>query len=213
MMRSSKRAAGAAAMVVLASGLMGLGGCISLLPKEKPVQLYRFGADQAAPAAPKAAGRGFTLRTAPIGFETAASGDRILTVDGDKTAYVAGVRWITSAGALFHDAVTRAFDAHGGPARLLAQGEPAPADYVLKLDVRAFEVRYVRGARDAPKVVVEVYAGLDNRKDAADVRSRIFQAEVPAGSNSVHAITAAFDAAVAGVLAQIVAWSDAKGAA
>jgi cholesterol transport system auxiliary component len=206
-------AATAGAVAGLAAVLAGLAGCVSLLPKEKPVQLYRFGADVAATAPPAPVGRGFTLRAAPIGFETAASGDRILTVDGDQAAYVAGARWIASASSLFRGAVTRAFDTHAGPARLLAQGEPAPADYVLKLDVRAFEVRYAGGARDAPKVLIEVYAGLDSRRDAEDTRSRVFRAEAPAESNSVHAIAAAFDEAVGKVLGEIVAWSDAKGSA
>jgi cholesterol transport system auxiliary component len=208
-----KAARTAAALgVLLLGGLWGLGGCVSLLPKEKPVQLYRFGADSTAPTAQPATGPGFTLRTGPISFEAAANGDRILTVVGDQTAYVSSARWIAPAGTLFRAAVTRAFDTHGGAGRLLAQGEPAPADYALKLDVRAFEVRYAHSAQDTPKVVVEVYAALDNRKEATDTHSRLFEAEVPASSNSIHAITAAFDDAVAKVLGEIVAWSDTKGA-
>jgi cholesterol transport system auxiliary component len=189
-------------------------GCISLLPKEKPVQLYRFGAQVTDPAAaPPAAGATFTVRLAPIGFDRPASTDRILTVHGDQTAYVADARWITPASALFGEAVTRAFDARGGPARLLAFGEPSPADLALKIDVRAFEVRYGRGMGGDPEVVVEAYGALIDFKTPSASRSRLFEGRARAESNSIHAIVQAFDKAVARVLAAMIDWVDAKGGA
>ncbi len=205
-----------AAHGALAAGLsVALAGCISLLPTEKPVQLYRFGAG-APPAAAEASAAArpqsrFGVRLAPIGFDPPAAADRILTVKGDQTAYVAGARWVTAAGTLFRAAVTHAFDSHGGPAHLLAFGEPTPADLVLKVDVRAFEVSYTPGGGD-PAVVVEVYGALDDLNAPHADKSRLFQARVPAASNSVHAITAAFDQAVAKVLTDLVAWVDARGA-
>lgn len=205
------RGAAPAGVAVLVA--ISLSGCISLLPKTTPAQLYRFGADSAAVAPSPATGPRFTVRPAFISFEHAAAGDRILTITGDQAAYVGGARWVGPAGSLFEAALTRAFDVHAGPARLLAAGEPAPSDYVLKVDVRAFEARYDKGPDAAPRAVVEVYAALSDRKDSRIGSSRLFQVTTPAGSNSVHAIAAAFDDAVLKLLTQLVAWVDTKGQA
>jgi len=192
--------------------MIGLTGCISLLPKEKPAQLYRFGADVSNALPTPATGERFTVRLATLGFERAAAADRILTVNGDEVAYVASARWVGAASSLFEAAETRAFDTQAGKARLLAPGEPTAGDYVLKVEVRSFEARYEHGPNASPQVVVEVYAALTSRKDSSLGGSRLFQAVEPAESNSVHAIAGAFDKAVGTVLKELVAWVDAKGA-
>ncbi len=188
-----------------------LAGCISLLPKTPPAQLYRFGAGQGSVPAPSAAG--FAVRLAPINFETASANDRILTVEGDKTAYITGARWVTSATTLFEAAVDQAFASHAGPTRLLARGEISRPDYVLKLDVRRFEARYDNGAGSAPRVAIEVYAALDDPSRPAAHRQRTFHAVVPAGDNRVGEIVPAFDAALNHVLSELTVWVDAGGGA
>jgi cholesterol transport system auxiliary component len=211
--RMSRRKQGVLACAVALTALC-LSGCVTLFPKAKPAQLYRFGADAAeTPAAPAKAAASFTVRALPVTIDSPADGDRILTVAGDGTAFIAGARWVTSASALFDSAVARAFEAHATQARLLAVGEPSAADYALKIDVRTFEARYSRGSGAPPMIVVEAYAALVNRQDAQNATRRLFQATAPAASNSVHAIAAAFDQAVAKVLGDLVGWVDAKGAA
>ena len=201
--------------VAVALAAVLLAGCISLFPKAKPVQLYRFGVQPEAGAerVPRAREGTFVVRAVTSSFDRASASDRILTVNGDRTAYIAGARWVISATSLFDAAVTNAFDAHGGSARLLAPGERARADYTLKLDVRSFEARYDGGPEAAPTVVVEVYAGLNSSSDPAKDSDRIFQVKVPAAENRVGAITSAFDQATGKVLGELVAWVDAKGAA
>jgi cholesterol transport system auxiliary component len=194
-----------------------LSGCVTLLPKTKPAQLYRFGAAPArdTPALPRStsgAGDHFAVRVAMLSFDRAAASDRVLTISGDEAAYVAGSRWITSAEDLFNAALIATFDHHPGPAQLLAPGEPAAGDYTLKIDVRTFEARYTQGPRAAPTVVVTAYGALVKRGDLNSDRTRLFTAEAPAASNSMGAIVAAFDQAVTKVLGEIVAWVDAKGA-
>ena len=110
----------------LALASLTLAGCISLFPKTKPSQLYRFGAPAMATAPTTPAAGSFAVRLAPIGFPVAAAADRILTVSGEQVAYVSGGRWVTAAATLFEAAVTQTFDTRGGPARLLARGELAP---------------------------------------------------------------------------------------
>jgi cholesterol transport system auxiliary component len=190
----------------LGAAMISLAGCISVLPKEKPAQLYRFGVQGAVASAPTGEGARHTMRAAPYSFVRDASGDRILTVSGEQTAYIAGARWVIPANVLFEDAVTRAFQARGGPLRLLARDEPVAADYVLKLDVRTFEARYTQGHGAPPTVVVEAYAGLVGRPNAASGVGKLFRAEAPAGTDTVRAIVAAYDVAVSQVLGEMVAW-------
>jgi cholesterol transport system auxiliary component len=171
--------------------------------------MYRFGAGPAPLAAPAAGEPLMAIRAAPTTFDRAAAGDRILTVSGDQTAYIGGARWVTAANNLFDDAVSRAFEARGGRTRLLARDEPAPADYVLKLDVQTFEVRYDHRRGATPTVVVRLYAALVGYKNDAAGVSQVFQAEAPAGTDSVHAITAAFDTAVGKVLSDMIGWVEA----
>lgn len=201
-------------VAVVALGLV-LAGCISLLPKQKPAQLYRFGVSAPATAPHTPAQGRFSVQAVPMSFARDAAGDTILTTTGDQAAYIAGSRWVTSASSLFEAAVTRAFDADGGPARLLARGEAVRPDYTLKLDVRRFEARYDNGQQAPPTVVVELYAGMIRRSSDAPTAppaERIFQANVPASENRAGPIAAAFGAAVAKVLSEMVAWVDAKGA-
>ena len=203
-----RRTAALAATIGATLALVALGGCISLLPKTKPAQMYRFGAGPPIVVAPAGGQAHVTIRAAPTSFERAAAGDRILTVSGDQTAYIAGARWVTAASNLFDDAVTGAFEAHGGPARLLARDEPVIADVVLKLDVQAFEVRYPQGRGAAPTVAVQVYAALAGPQSTTKGVTQLFQIEVPAESDSVHAIAGAFDAAVGKVLDEVVTWTE-----
>ena len=195
----------------VALSALTLAGCISLLPKTKPAMLYRFGAPApaAAPAVP--ASGSFAVRLAPIGFPVAAAADRILTVDGERVAYVSGGRWVTAAATLFEAAVVQTFDTRGGPAHLLARGELAPAAFVLKLDVRRFETRYDQGAGSAPTVLVEVFAALDAPADAAQHRQRIFIERVPASDNRMEPIVAAYDQAVGKACVEVADWVNTRG--
>jgi cholesterol transport system auxiliary component len=196
-------------LLVLAFVGTALAGCISLFPKQKPLQLYEFGetAGAAAPAAP-AAGPGFVVILANTDFDRAAAGERILTIQGDQTAYIEGAGWVSPAPMLFDLAIRKAFDA--GPARLLAKGEPARADYSLTLDVRTFEARYLAGPNAPPTVRIEVYAGMGATSERTD-HDRVFVGEAAASDNRVSAIVIAFDQAFAKVMAQLVPWVDARG--
>lgn len=202
--RTSARGVAGAALA------LALAGCITLLPKSPPAQLYRFGATSAGASSTVA--RAFTVRNGPINFDAASAGDQILSVEGDKTAYIGGARWITAATTLFEAASDRAFATRAGPARLLARGETAHADYVLKLDVRRFETRYDNGVGAAPTVLVEVYATLDDPTRPAAGRDHLFAASVGASDNRVGAIVRAYDGAVDQVLGDLVGWVNAKGA-
>lgn len=187
-------------VLALAAALaLPLGGCISVFPKTKPVQMYRFGDQLPAPAAPAAAP--VLVFKGPIVFPPATGGDRILTTTGSESAYVGGARWVAPAASLFDEALLKAFDAPGAP-RLVARGEPLAAPSTLRLDVRAFEARY-----PGPTVHVQVRAALTRNADRALIGEKMFDAEVPAGDNRQGAIVAAFDKAVGQVLAGVRDWT------
>jgi len=195
-------------LAAMAACALALSGCISLLPKSKPAQLYRFG------PAPAAAGQ---VRPAPGpnavavfrsngSFQEEAADDRILTVTGGKAAYIAQSRWVAPAAVLFDQAVAEAFDA--SPVRLLARGQQGRFAYALRLDVRNFEARYDAGPDAPPTVVVRIHAAL-SRADQSPVGEQMFEASAAATDNRVGAIVAAYDKALADVLGKLVAWTQA----
>jgi cholesterol transport system auxiliary component len=197
--------------VLLRAGLvaacaLAVSGCISLLPKSKPAHLYRFGDAAAAEASAPAAGSVGVIRNAGA-FQRESAGDRLLTITGGKAAYVAETRWVAPAAVLWDQALVAAFDADPGPVRLVSRGEPAAADYVLRVDVRNFETRYEAGPKAAPTVLVRARAVII-RAERREVSERVFEARVPASGNRVAAIVQAYDKATADVLGQIVAWTN-----
>jgi cholesterol transport system auxiliary component len=192
-------------LATMAACALALSGCISLLPKSKPAQLYRFGAAPAAapkPAKPNAV----AVFRANGSFQGEASDDRILTINGGKAAYIAESRWVAPAEILFNEAVVNAFD--GSPIRLIARGQLGRSAYALRTDVRTFETRYDSGPNAAPTVVVRLHAALI-KSDQTSAGEQDFEARAPAGDNRVGEIVAAYNKAVADVVGKLVSWTEA----
>ena len=196
------RAAARAGLVAAAAVL--LSGCISLFPKSDPAQLYRFGAAQADQIAQPGPG---LIARGPIGFDSSAATDRILTVTGNDAAYIESARWVSSAPVLFEEAVSRAFESTPGAPRLVGRGSIVRATHILNLDVQAFEARYDQGPEAAPQVVVRIRATLVNPVDRTVAGEQLFTATRRASENRVGPIVAAFDGAVQDALAKLVAWT------
>lgn len=194
-------------LVVLAAAALA-SGCITLFPKAKDAQLYRFeGRTAAAKAAPKPMERVGVVRVAGT-FTQAAASDRILTVTGEDVAYLANSRWATPAQGLFDEAVLAGFNANAGPAQLISRGEPAKGLFTLRLDVERFETQYDQGPKAAPKVVVQVHAVLVRAADRQVVGDRLLRAEARMPENRVSAIVKGYDAAVAQLVGELVAWAN-----
>jgi len=209
-MRSSHPILRAAAVAILTGALAG---CVSVLPKSKPVQLYDFEGARAASEAPPAASAAapFDVMKGVGSFDRPSAGDRILTKQGGKAAYIGEARWVSPAAILFDQAVSRAFDENRGPARLLVRGQVGRAEYILRLDVRDFEARYEAGPKAPPTVLVRVRAGL-TRGDRSLAGEQMFEARVEAADNRVGPITEAFDKAVGQVTGELVTWTNLAGA-
>ena len=188
----------------LSVGMAGLGGCISVLPKTQPAQLYRFGVEDAASPStgPKL---GVTLLATD--FPRASQGDGILTVDGARTAYIGGGRWAVPAMIQFREAAEQAFAAHAVRTELLTRGDLGRSEANLKIDVTSFEARYHGGG--APLVVVALKVRLSG-VDGKVLVDQPVRAERPAAANRTGAIVDAFDAATKDALAQVVSLTDGK---
>lgn len=199
-------------LTVAAATAVALTGCITLLPKTNPAQLYSFGYVAPADAAAPPAGETFGVLKLANGFTRAAAGDLILTITGDSdAAYIGQARWVSAATVLFDEAVNRAFD-QGGPARLVGRGEMGKSDYALKLIVADFKVAYDTPKAN-PEVVVSVQATLTRSADRTLVAERTFEQKVPVSGNRQATIVAAFNTAVSGVLRDLVEWTAALGKA
>lgn len=190
---------------VVAVAAVSLSACISLFPKSKPAQLYRFDGVSAVESSAQAP----AVRTGVVrirgGFNNAAAADRIMTVDGAEVSYLANSRWAEPAVTMFEEAVTRAFGKANGPVRLAARGEPGRAPYALRLDVERFEAVYDHGEKAAPDVRVEVHMTLVRAADRTVVKDLAIATHARAGDNRVAAIVQAFDSAVGEALKQVVA--------
>ena len=205
---------------VFAAGLAASAvGCVSLLPKQPPVQLYQFGqssapgpAAQAGPGgASSAIGRGqgaLGVVLAQVSFPRAALGDGILTTRGEEAAYIAGARWLTPAVLMFQEDAERAFAERASGVRLIGRSELGAASALLRLDVAEFDARYDPAGRGAPTVVVSLRATLA-RTDGRRLVQQSFTERRPAGEDRVSAIVAAYDGAVEAVLTDVVRWTDA----
>jgi len=200
-----------AARLLFAAGLAtSLAACVTLFPKEKPAQLYRFGDHVTAPAA--GAAPAFAVRNVGLEFDRAAAGDAILTVSGNQVAYISGARWAAPASLMFEAAVRRGFDAPGGTVRLIAPGEGGQAKFVMRLNVTHFEARYDAGPAAPPTIYVGLRAILVRTADQSVAGVQPFEVKAPAADNSAAAITEAFDHATGDVVGQLVSWVDQTGA-
>ena len=169
------------------------------------------GSASGAPASADSGGATYSILGPDPVFTRAAEGDRILTVTGEQTAYIADARWVAPAAVLFDEAEVRAFEAAGGPARLVKRSDVAAPKLALRLDVENFEVDYPRTGPRAPTVTVQVHAVLIRGVDRQIVAERTFTTHVPAGDNRLARIVAAFDTATSKTLTDIVAWTNAQG--
>lgn len=193
-------------LAVVGAAALSLSGCVSLLPKGKPADLYRFGQPVAAETANAPMGQVGVFRTNAV-FQRESAGDRILTLTNGRAAYIAETRWVAPAAVLWDEAVLAAFDADPGPVRIISRGEPATAAYVLRLDVRNFETHYDRGPKVAPLVVVRVRGAITGGSGGGLVSERLFEKRVRAADNRVSAIVPAYDRAVAELLGEVVTWT------
>jgi cholesterol transport system auxiliary component len=186
------------------AAVLTLAGCVSLLPKAEPAQLYRFQANLPAAGGPSTGPR-VEIALAPVQFAQAASSDRLLTVNGSEAAFIADSRWVAPADVLFRENLLRAFDS-AGVARLADRAQAPASSMTMDVAVNDFEAQYRSGMNAAPTVVIQVNARLI--RDRAIVGEKRFTGEAQASDNRMSAIVPAYNEALTQVLKDMVAWAD-----
>jgi ABC-type uncharacterized transport system auxiliary subunit len=127
---------------------------------------------------------------------------------GQQSAYIADARWFDSAGVLFDASLSNSFSQSTGRSRLIRSGDGALATVSLRLDVRAFEVRYNdRGRR--PVAAVNVQGLLVDADNRTIVAQNLFDCEQKADANRVRDLVEALDKAVTECQSKIVTWTNA----
>ena len=197
-----------ASIAALGVAAISLAGCVTLLPKVKPVQLYHLGLEAQADAQATAKGARVPVLQGAIQFNRDVAGDRLLTRQGDQAAYVADARWTMPASLMFEESLANAFMRGSGDARLISSKDPVSAKLILRLDVRALEVRYSEGSRRSPVAAVMISGLLADADKRTIVSQSAFDCQVPAKSNRVQSLVSAINEALSDCQTKVVAWTD-----
>ena len=160
---------------------LGLGGCVTLFPKAKPIQLYSFGGDIGRPGPTPAVEQTSVVATLrmSLDFTRAADREQILPTAGEANAYIADARWISPASVLFGEAAERAFETASPPIRLLQRADAGNASSTLRIEVQTFEADYQANWRGAPVVVVRVRTLLTRAGDHGPPLEGHFESKKP----------------------------------
>lgn len=181
-----------------------LSGCVSVFPKATPVQLYQLGfASGSAPA--QAAPHRADILLAGLSLPQAASGDRMLTINGPEVAYISSARWVTPAAVLVREALERAYAANG--VTLVDRRFAAGQKLTLQVDIQTFAADYSGLGGGAPTVRIEGTARLVRASDRSVLSERRFAQRQRASDNRVSAIVFAYDSALDGAVSDLVGWT------
>ena len=189
-----------------------LAGCVTLLPKTKPAQLYRFGyTPELVEQKAQAAGTTGAVGKTPVGivfgtvtFPQDSAGDRIVTVEGSEVAYVAEARWTSGAAGLFKDAISTGF-ARGGQTVTLEPRGPTAANYRLDISVRKFETDYTH---KRPTVSVALDARLIRLSDRMVVGQKFISADVAVRKSDMSLMADGYNQATTQVVSGLIAFSE-----
>lgn len=187
-----------AGVLFLVAGV--LSGCVSLLPKQDPVQLYTFVARPNRMECPTAYPIAIGLR--PVQFSRVARTDGLVTRSGARIANIAGARWAAPADLLFEEALKNAFD---GCRFVLTSRAPLADGGQLSVDVSSFEAAY-DSPQAAPEIIIVATVSLAARgRSTAPVRT--FRVTRRASDNRIHAIASAYTLAMTDLAGEIAAWT------
>ena len=199
----------AVAAAMLACTGLSLSGCITVLPKVKPAQLYRFGftpkaLDSAVVSSPLPAGGDIGMSFGSAVFPQDSSGDRILTVEGSEVSYVAEARWTAPAQALFNDSVSEGFARASQHVRLEPRG-PGSARFRLDIAVRKFESDYSHGR---PTVSIALDARIIRVSDHSVMAQRYITADVATKHNDMSMMADSYNDATTQVVGALIGFSE-----
>jgi cholesterol transport system auxiliary component len=185
--------------------LLALAGCASLFVATPPGHLYRLLTDRAYPAnLPHVDAQLLVdLPQAPAGIDTT----RIaLSRSPISLDYYADSEWTDRVPALVQEALLASFENSGAITAVDSGSTGLRADYALKTEIRHFEAEYDAGG-GPPRIRVSIVVRLVAMPRREIVAQTSFERYVPAASNDVPTVVAAFNAAADAVIRDIVLWT------
>lgn len=189
-------------IAMLAASLVALAGCVRL-PAREPVQL--FGPELGAPTLGEAPDVRWQLVVARPLSDPALDSPRIAVrpQPGELQSY-RGARWTAPAPDVVETALLRAFQDSGRIVAVGRAGDALRADYLLQMDLRAFETVLGNGA---PQAHVAVYATLLHAGSRQVVAGALFEHRTAASGDDIAEVVAAFGASLGAVVPDLVSWT------
>lgn len=192
-------------LLVAGAAALALSGCANLIGPGAAPQLYVLRPKLGPlPNAPQVNWQlTIALPSAPLSLDTA----RIaLQRSAETMDYYANAAWQDRAPVLLRRALIEGFENSGKIPAVARDTEGVRADYLLQTDLRAFEARYDT-PDGAPTVVVDMAARMLRTPGRTIAATLQVHKAAAASANSVPAVVAAFDQAVADAVETIVAWA------
>lgn len=177
-----------------------LGACAGGFERNAPeARVYRLTAPAASEGAPLAANV-VVMRPAVVpGLRT----ERVATLwPGNRLDYYAGARWSGELGAVVQAALVEGLRSAGRLATVEADPGRFHATHVLGVEVSRFEADYSAGGLPVARVALTVT--LASYGDRRPLGSWSQAAAVPAGANTLAAVTAALDTAFGQVASELM---------
>ncbi|PKM09609.1 MAG: ABC transporter [Gammaproteobacteria bacterium HGW-Gammaproteobacteria-5] len=200
----------AIAIALVSLLLSTLTGCVSL-PEREAVQLYTPTLASSAPTdAPEV--RWQLVIDRPLSDPALDSPRIAVRPRANELQSYAGARWTAAAPDIVETALLRRFQDSG---RIVAVGrarDALRADYLLQLDLRAFESVY-DGESGAPHVHIALYATVLDAGSRNVITGRLFVRDSAASDEAVPAIVDAFGVALSALSTEIVDWTLTNGQA
>jgi len=120
--------------------------------------------------------------------------------------YFAKARWVERAPKMIQTLLVESFENTGRIVAVSRQAIGLRSDFNLKSELREFQAEYLNG-NVVPQIRVRLNVKIVKQPRLSIIASRNFERLVPATSDSMPAIVAAFDEALGKVLRQTVEWS------
>lgn len=132
-------------------------------------------------------------------------GQRIVVApDGNQRQVYRGARWAERVPVLIQSVWLRGFESDGRLTGVGRNGSGLRADMILASDLIDFQARYVDGL---PVVEIEIHARLIDPRDRRIRASQRFSASRPAASAGIAEVVTVFEQALAGITAELIAWT------
>jgi cholesterol transport system auxiliary component len=192
----------------LLAGAMALAfaGCSRLFVNPPPRYIFRLTPAATFPAnLPRPRPRAQLLvfqPTAPAAIDRR----RIaLTRSALSLDYFADAEWADTVSAMVQTVLANSFE-NSRSITVISGSLGLRPEFILATEIRHFEAQY-GGSGGPPDVLVSIEAKLVAMPEHDVVAQALFERHVPAAGNDLPSIVSAFDAALRGVVTEIVIWS------